>query len=1591
LYFCVVSADESPIAQFNCESESQTMIRKFLLLLLILTSSVLVNLGGNDQATVTAAHPADLVSEVDKPWQMVPGPTGGSIAAVAISPDFVTDQTAYVAVRGRGVYRSKDGGYNWQPASPDGWYGNDLLLSPNFPNDQTLFVTHGLPTVSTSVQRSTDGGLTWQPANFVDPVTNGRSLVISPAFTTDQTLYLVTGDIPQLSLDGGINFSAAGGWFSTHMVDALALATDQILFAAAAGVSGEGIFRSENGGTDWVLVRSGSFTAVAASPAYAADNIILALDSSGQLHRSTNGGANWTTPALIVSSGDTETIAFSPTFASDNVVLVASSLAAGPYISVDGGLTWTESGWYDPADKLNNGLIGGAVFDLAPSPNQDYSGVLLAATSVGVARSHDGGDSWRQANGGLPALAVRALASAPGAEDTLLAGTAYFENLRVSTNSPDEYDGNLQLSTDGGRTWRVTSERLQQLTAVAFSPDFANDETAFAAAGTFGQHSFFDGGVYRSMNGGENWQVIFANQVILDLAVSPSFANDQTVWVAAWTYSGSSGIYRSTNGGDSWSPTAPGIAATKLVVSPDFASDQTLLAATSKGLQKSGDGGSSWNPVGPAEEVTAVTISPLYGASRTILIATADALHRSTDGGASWETIDIGLPATQATEPLRLTYVSYALDGSLLAAGYYGNLAHSAFVRRSSDAGDTWEAAGAALATDRVYELLTKPANSFLVTAAANNGLQQVAIEQGAAAEQGVWSSSGPRGGQAMTLAVSPDFASDGIAFGGEWMANFQGSALGLGPRKSGDYGQTWQATPSDIPYSDPVLDYGLSPNFAADNTVFAATWGDVLKSTDGGQTWTATGLMSGSLPGFIYRVAAAPDYSSSGLVLAGSDYYGEQLYVSRDAGATWEDPQDVAAARGIAFSPDFASDQTLFAAGATGISKSDDVAVSWTSVLTKVVRSLAISPDFANDQTLFAGGANSPDTAVFYRSVDGGSSWISRTIAADIKFINALAPSPAYASDKTLFAGTNAGLFWSEDGGDSWLLIDAYMGQNVHSLAISPAWPGHALLLVGLDDGVYRLLSSNPAAGIVRQATRHFTALPSNPLSLSGDGLLLTASANHDVYASEDGGASWGSRGLGGGFYSFTDVAASPAYAVDQTLFAAKSRSDGIGSTLYRSQDGGTSWSGVLSSDFVSDLAISPGFANDQTLFAATNEKALQRSMDGGTTWSDMGTWPVSKRGAALQVALPPNFATDETIFAGGSQGFWRLTPGETVWQTAVSGLTDSHRILALAVSPAYATDQTLLALASWSNPPDYTLHYGVFTSSDGGLNWTQVGTGLPDESLVGLTFSPHLATDNLAYVTTRAGALYRSRDRGSSWTLVGKAPDRPSFADVVVDEQGDVFVASDTGVWRYKTSQYDIVIDGGFETQDSWTLPGTPKSAQYSETVVFDGRHAMQIGNVGGDNGAAYSSARQAVTVPVGTKMAKLMFYTYSVSGDVQMAEELVVFPPNQVGVGSPASVAEPARVTSGDAQYALILDPGNDNILETLFWEQANGQTWHTRTYDLSAYTGQTIWLHYGVYNDGSGGHTGLVIDNVSLLVDAEISRPHAVYLPVLKKPY
>jgi hypothetical protein len=206
--------------------------------------------------------------------------------------------------------------------------------------------------------------------------------------------------------------------------------------------------------------------------------------------------------------------------------------------------------------------------------------------------------------------------------------------------------------------------------------------------------------------------------------------------------------------------------------------------------------------------------------------------------------------------------------------------------------------------------------------------------------------------------------------------------------------------------------------------------------------------------------------------------------------------------------------------------------------------------------------------------------------------------------------------------------------------------------------------------------------------------------------------------------------------------------------------------------------------------------------------------------------VALPPNYPANETIFAAGN-GVWRLPPGATIWQPAATESLSNIVLVAFAVAPDYAASRILLA-AGWKWSLDDQVHYGVFRSDDGGVNWQPSGAGVADRELRDVAFSPNYASDHTAYLIS-AYQLYRSIDSGHSWTAIGAPPGWPTLNRMVVDNDGRVLVTSSSGVWQYRTGFRDILSNGDSEAEGGWAL--TIGAARAPE-VIFHGRQALRLG---------------------------------------------------------------------------------------------------------------------------------------------------------------
>lgn len=258
--------------------------------------------------------------------------------ALALDPS--RPSTIYAGT-GRDVYKSTDAGQSWNQSS------NGLVR----PSVQTLLVNHKTPSTiylgisfgnigdSMGVYKSTDAGNSWIAANTGLTNTNVLSLAINPVAIS--TLY--------------------------------------------AGVYGSGIFKSEDGGANWMLLASQTLSfidAIVVDPVTPTTVYAGGTFSSGGVFKSTDGGVSWQkTISLSVSS-----LAIDPATPST----IYAGADEGIYKSVNGGTSWT---------SINTTSFVGSIIIDPVTPTTVYA--TSSGFNGGVLKSSDGGNNWTLENNGL--------------------------------------------------------------------------------------------------------------------------------------------------------------------------------------------------------------------------------------------------------------------------------------------------------------------------------------------------------------------------------------------------------------------------------------------------------------------------------------------------------------------------------------------------------------------------------------------------------------------------------------------------------------------------------------------------------------------------------------------------------------------------------------------------------------------------------------------------------------------------------------------------------------------------------------------------------------------------------------------------------------------------------------------------------------------------------------------------------------------------------------------------------------------------------------------------------------------------------------
>lgn len=299
-------------------------------------------------------------------------------------------------------------------------------------------------------------------------------------------------------------------------------------------------------------------------------------------------------------------------------------------------------------------------------------------------------------------------------------------------------------------------------------------------------------------------------------------------------------------------------------------------------------------------------------------------------------------------------------------------------------------------------------------------------------------------------------------------------------------------------------------------------------------------------------------------------------------------------------------------------------------------------------------------------------------------------------------------------------------------------------------------------------------------------------------LYRSTDAGQSWARLrgGLPEGDYLTLNLAVSPAFAADRTLFAGGFRGDAWGEGVYRSVDGGETWQPAwqdLTHLRVYDVAVSPGYQTDGTVVAASRYQRLTpweggvsffRLADDGLTWTLVMTQPHGADLLSPEELLPPGDPLPEVRFraADYDTAVERTLDGGQTWAAVVVTREPQFYVKAILTSPGFAGDGTVYVLAD----------FALFRSTDGGDTWAR----WRDDRLLGRDYSQKLTTAAVSpllpdgshqlFIGTAAGEFWSLNPAVLNWEPVQVAEPWPTVLagtwvnEIETSPVGDVWLGS-------------------------------------------------------------------------------------------------------------------------------------------------------------------------------------------------------------------
>jgi photosystem II stability/assembly factor-like uncharacterized protein len=619
-------------------------------------------------------------------------------------------------------------------------------------------------------------------------------------------------------------------------------------------------------------------------------------------------------------------------------------------------------------------------------------------------------------------------------------------------------------------------------------------------------------------------------------------------------------------------------------------------------------------------------------------------------------------------------------------------------------------------------------------------------------------------------------------------------------------------------------------------------TGGVMIKSTDGGATWSA-GI---SLPtASTIRDVKVDFFNGHDIVLVASDF---GLYVSMDDGATYNLALDAALFHTNQAGPILtgmwsfaktsqgwlASTQSQFIGlpddGTGALVMSADHGATWNAisnpgnVFTGAGRT-TLGVGLPGDNVAYAFAADTGDNVQLdlFRSNDGGQSWAALGLAKktpanpnpDQPNMDIMEGQAFYnqmllvdsndANRNTVYIGGQLSSAKSTDGGVSWRIIANWLAQfglpyvhaDYHAAALSNLTKNPTIIF-GSDGGVFTTIDGGNTfddsrnTGLVTILGYTIGSTPTHPASTSvgtQDNGTFVRWGDNDIWEQPVGG-----DGFGTGWSQANDAVV--LGSVEFSLLVNNFKRDPSRQAKWNLAIGGINRTFAV---FNTTVATPSASADTTGLsFFTYTSRQIYRTNDGGVSWTDIGHTTIPQKN-------PPNIPPSPGI---GKTRIFRDTPhgigvsptanglntvavvcnGGFVVSTHDGGAT-WHQAGLIGTVPNWQgfnsnvewADDSTLYLASESPVPGGR----IAKSTDGGVTFSRADNGIPDVPVNRVLVSQ--TNPNTLYAATFLG-VYRSTNGGASWTRFGAGLPFVEVRDLYMPPDGSFLRVSTfgRGVWE-------------------------------------------------------------------------------------------------------------------------------------------------------------------------------------------------------------